>query len=102
MLNVGIGAERNDGVEYRTRCKRSQPAWVQWRKRLKHQHDISKHVQNDVEYEQGNRILLPVLRPAVDAVFTPLQWAGRMVAPVHDPRQVLTQRIGNRNANDEN
>src|SRR5271156_2648998 len=102
MLDVGVGAERNDGVENRTRCKRPQPAWIQWRKRLEHQHDISKHVQNDIEYEQGDRVLLPVLRSAVDAVFTPLQWAGRMVASVHDPGQVLTQRIGNRDADNEN
>src|SRR5277367_6558441 len=102
MLNVGVGAERDDCVENRARCKRSQPAWVQWRKRLKHQNNISKHVQNDIEYEQGDCVLRPVLRSAVDAVLTPLQWAGRMVASVHDPRQVFTQWIGNRDADNEN
>src|SRR5271156_4539586 len=102
MLDVGVGAERDDGVENCARCKRSQSAWVQRRPRLKHQNDISKHVQNGIEYEQGDRVLLPVLRSAVDTVLTPLQWARRMVASVHDPGQVLTQRIGDRNAHYEN
>src|SRR5271167_2034662 len=79
VLNIGIGTERYNGVENGGRCKRTQSARVQRRPRLKYQYQVSESVKNGIEYKQGNRILLPVLRSAAYLVLTPLEQQRRTV-----------------------
>ncbi len=53
----------------------AQAARIEGHPGLERQDDVAEDEKHDVENEQGSRILLPVLRAAVEALFEPAEKA---------------------------
>ena len=60
--------------------------------RLQRQHDEAEDEQRDVEDQQREDILLPVLRAGVEQVLEPLEHARRAILAVHDPGEIAAER----------
>jgi hypothetical protein len=61
---------------------------------LQGQDDVAVDEKNRVEDEQRNRVLLPVLWPAIQALFEPVQQSRRAILAVHDLRHITAERHG--------
>jgi hypothetical protein len=76
-LRVRIRHEADDAVKNRGRRKHVLVLRIEWHPRLQHQHA-------KMEDEQGDRVLLPILRAAIQALFKPPRESGDPVFAVRE------------------
>ena len=102
MLKVGVRHKRNHRVE---NCRGSDGTTTEFIERhpgLKNEHRETKDEERGIENQQRGRVLLPIHRTAIEPVFEKLEETGRLVGSVHDPRQVLAERNGQKGRDQEN
>lgn len=74
------------------RREHSQMPWIEWHPGSEGENEKTKNEKNRVKDQQGERILLPVLVPKIQALFEPPQDRQGLVFAVHDPGQIAAQR----------
>src|SRR5271156_1189740 len=92
MLEVSVGDERADRHENRAGRKDSQTPRIQRRHWLETENYKPVNKKNRVENQKSSRVLLPVLRSAIEFLFEPSKESRRVILSVHDPGQVTAER----------
>src|SRR5258708_26525538 len=94
MVDVSIRDEGENCVEDSAGRQHAEAARIQRHQGLQRQNDIAVDEEHCIEDEQRDRVVLPILRAAIQTFLEPTEQSRRLVVAVHDLRHVTAERNG--------